>query len=236
MCHKKCSCNNNNCDPNSGKCLGENAKIVFDVGHNRTSSVTKLSSDRIKAKHWIAVNGNGKMSFRNCSDPDDQCEIHNLNNSTTSVDQNDTHKTALIQELNANLTNLTKELKAATDKSIVILNASFAIHHIQKGVKALNGAARNSSKKSTFDDSTTDDASTGLNYIETENQEGDYEHVDDADESDEIDSIHGYDHIVHVFAVSSINTTKSVTQHRIPVLFLIMFLKTLKPFRSYRNK
>lgn len=222
MCHRKCACHSNNCDPVVGHCLGENAKIVFDVAHNRSSSITKLSSDRIKAKHWIPVNGNGKINFRNCSDPEDQCELSNGKNTNNSDDQNDIHRTALIEELNANLTNLTKELKAATDKSVVIVNTTIAIHHIQKGVKGVVGAANNSSKRSQFDDLITGDANSELNYIETENQEGElqdaYGHIDqigDLSESDEIDNIGQYDHIVHVFAVSSINTTKSVIM-RIP--------------------
>lgn len=211
MCHKKCSCNSSNCDPVGGKCLGENAKIVFDVAHNRSSGVTKLSSDRIKAKHWISVNGNGKMNFRNCSDPDDQCELYGGNSVNSSADQQEVNSTALIQEL-VNLTNLTKELEAGTDKSIVIVNRTIAIHHIKKGAKGFDGAGNNSRIESKLHDLITGyGSSTELNYIETENQEGDFQDQnEDLDESEGVDHIGEYNHIVQVFAVSSINTTKSV--------------------------
>lgn len=210
MCHKKCQCNNK-CDPQSGECLAENVKIVFDVAHNRSSSVMKLSSDRIKAKHWIPVSGNGKIKFRNCSEPH-QCELNGKTlNESNVVDNDDVNKTALIQELNANLSHLTKELKAATDKSVVIVNSSIAIHHIHKGDA---GGIK--------DDLLT--SSTEINFVETEHQniiydqhsefEGDehMDHYDHLDDSEEIHSIGGYNDVVHVFAMNAINTTKSVKQ------------------------
>lgn len=219
MCHKKCQCNNSKCDPQSGECLSENAKIVFDVSHNRSSSIMKVSSDRIKAKHWIPVSGNGKINIRNCSDPD-RCDLYNDNNTralhrAASVDQNDVNKTALIQELNANLSNLTKELKAASNKSVVIVNSSIAIHHIHHGVSDAAGIKHKSNDLLT--------PSTVNNSIETEDQdiiydqpiefEGMDEHIDHTDDlDDEIDSIGGYNDVIHVFAMNSINTTKSVGQ------------------------
>lgn len=219
MCHKKCQCNDGKCDPQSGECLSQNAKIVFDVSHNRSASIMKLSSDRIKAKHWIPLSGNGKIIFRNCSDSD-RCEFNNDNkktlNKSASVDQSGINKTAIIQEINANLSNLTKELVEDSDKSVVVVNSSIAIHHIHKGITGSAGT------KHTLKDLLT--PSTEI-IIETENQDiindhhsefdgvdVDIDHNQELDDSDVIDSIGGYNDIVHVFAVSSINTTKSVRQ------------------------
>ncbi len=181
----------------------------------------KLSSDRIKAKHWIPVNGNGKINFRNCSDPN-QCDPNNgkIGNESAWLDQHDVNKTALIEELNANLSNLTKELKAATDKSVVI-NTSIAIHHIHKGVKGDTDAAGNNGIgiKRKLNDLLA--ASTEINHIETENEdnkinEQQSESVDgQSDDKNDLDNSDGlYDNVVHVFAVSSINTTKSVRQNQ----------------------
>lgn len=217
MCHKKCQCNNSKCDPQSGECLAENVKIVFDVAHNRSSGTMKLSSDRIQAKHWIPVSGNGKINIRNCSD---RCEINNDDGKALnqSVDKNDFTKTALIEELNANLSNLTKELKTASNKSVVIVNSSISIHHIHKGV--IDAAEE---RHKLIDPLTP---STETNFVETENldiiydQHGEFEGMDEqidhnGDSDDEIDSIGGYNDIVHVFAMTSINTTKSVSQKSI---------------------
>lgn len=229
MCHKKCQCTSK-CDPQSGECLSENVQIVFDVAHNRTSGIMKLSSDRIQAKHWIAVSGNGKINFRNCSDPD-QCEWNEetVNESTVVAQvaiKNDeaVNKTALLQELNSNLSNLTKELQAASDKSVVIVNSSIAIHHIHKG------GDNDAGIKQKLNDPLT--SSTETNLIETENiidgQDNkleDDEHKHDhgqhqQGDSDEIDSIGGFNDIVHVFAMNSINTTKSVKRTRVPTILL----------------
>ncbi|KAJ6647481.1 Lariat debranching enzyme B [Pseudolycoriella hygida] len=216
MCQKKCQCNTI-CDPMSGKCLSENAKIVFDVSHNRSSGIMKLSSERIKAKHWIPVNVNGKINFRNCSDPN-QCERDNGRtvSKSTSFKQNDLNKTALIQKINSNLSNLTEELESTSDKSLaIIVNASIEIHHIHKNVLA----------NKEHNDLVT--PNTKINSIATEEDEMTYdEHIeaDGSDQSvghnselyDEIDSIGGYNDVVHVFSISSINTTKSEQIQKLP--------------------
>lgn len=235
MCHKKCQCNNNKCDPQSGECLTENVKIVFDVAHNRSSSVMKLSSDRIKAKHWIPVSGNGKIKFRNCSEPH-QCELNGKTlNESTVVDNDNINKTALIQELNANLSHLTKELKAATNKSVVIVNSSIAIHHIHKGDAS---GIKNDLLAS----------STEINFVETEHeniiydQRSEFEvdehmdHSDQLDDSEEIDSIGGYNDVVHVFAMNAINKTKSVKQINPNFHSPAISLKIFSFIFPYRNK
>lgn len=210
MCHQKCRCNDSKCDPQSGECLAENAKIVFDVAHNRSSSITRLSSDRIKAKHWIPVSGNGKINIRNCSEPE-RCELNNDDGKTLN------QSTVLIQEFNANLSNSTKELKAASNESVVIVNTSIAIHHLHKG----DSAGDSAKVKHKLIDVLTSTAET--NSIGTENldivydQHGEFEgigeHIDhNGNLDDEIDSIGGYNDVVHVFAMTSINTTKSVSQ------------------------
>lgn len=231
MCHKKCQCNNRQCDPQSGECLSENAKIVFDVSHNRSSSIMKLSSDRIKAKHWIPVNGNGKINIRLSDD-----SKKTLNESAV-VDQKDDNKTALIQELNANLSNLTKELKAAaaSEKSVVIVNSSIAIHHIHKSGNEAAGLKHKSNDLLT--------PSTEINSIETDDQdiiydqhiEGIDEHIIDHDDDgdEEIDGIGGYNDIVHVFAMSSINTTKSVRQLLNPRI--VQKISQINSFRSNKS-
>lgn len=216
MCHKRCQCNDNDCDPHNGECLTQNAKIIFDVTHNRSTSVMKTSPNRIKARHWIPINGNGKINFRNCSKPD-QCEPfksgHIVDGSTVMEDRNNINKSALIKEMN--LSNSTNELEVATDRSVVVVkNTTIAIHHVHKNVKSATDSTKNVQKDLLS-------ASTEVNYIETDNQDMNYDRYDEAvegvgegendlEDSDEIDGIGGYNDIVHVFAMSSINTTKSV--------------------------
>lgn len=215
MCHKKCNCNNNNCDPQTGDCLAENAKIVFDTSHNRSSNIMKLSSDRIKAKHWIPVNGNGKINLKNCSDPH-QCTYHRKNESfSDELDVlNEDNKTTLIQELNSNLSNLTKELKEASDKSIaIVVNSSIAIHHIHKSVDAkISQKFNDLSIPSSSENNSTEIEMQDIIYDQLNEFDGMEHNIDhhDLEDSEEIDSIGGYNDIVHVFAMSSINTTKSV--------------------------
>lgn len=207
MCHRKCQCNNNRCDPQTGECLSENAKIVFDVSHNRSSNIMKLSSDRIKAKHWIPVSGNGKITLRNCSDPN-RCEINVMHgrNLNEPDELKEEKKAALIDQFNPNLSNLTNKSVA------IVVNSSIAIHHIHKSV---TDAQKNHKFKDSLSPSITEQYST-----DTENEDFTYDQINEFDDdqqidgniedSGEIDSIGGYNDIVHVFAMSSINTTKSV--------------------------
>lgn len=229
MCHKKCRCNNNNCDPQTGDCLAENAKIIFDVSHDRSSNIMKSSTDRIKAKHWIPVSGNGKINLRNCSDPQ-QCTDHHRNDSNSNqLDQLSVdNKTALIKELNSNLSNLTKELKGASDKSVaIVVNSSIAIHHIHKSVDAkVNQKLNDLLIPSNSENNSSEIEIHDIIYDQLNEFDGMHEDIDhDLEHSEEIDSIGGYNDIVHVFAMSSINTTKSVMKtKRLNIEPLIMLV------------
>lgn len=217
MCHKKCECNNNNkCDPQTGECLSENAKILFGVLPHRSSNIMKLSSNRIKAQHWIPVHGNGKINIQNCSEPD-RCNgamNKKIPNESTPIEFNENNHTALIHELNSNLSNLTKELKKASDNSVaIVVDSSIAIHHIHEVV------SDDDANLHQFNDLLSL-ANTDINS--TENQQIIYDEFDEngtilesidhqvIDDSDEVDSIGGHNDVIHVFSMRSVNTTKSV--------------------------
>lgn len=132
-CRKACDCRPNKCNPITGECLTENAQIIFDssVGNTSTSpNIMKLARERIKAKHWIQVHGNGKWNIKNCTTPD-QCTNETLENATVSEpisnSTNDkivnligkTHQhhvqihknnTLMINALNSSIANLTSDV------------------------------------------------------------------------------------------------------------------------------
>lgn len=100
MCRNTCSINcrpNNKCNPMTGECLSENSQIIFDLSGSNTSNnknnstisnnIMKLSSERIKAKHWIQVHGNGKLNIKNCTKfNSDTCTTNNNDQTTNSSD------------------------------------------------------------------------------------------------------------------------------------------------------
>lgn len=71
MCRNNCShCTSGKCSSQKGDCIIESSQILFDwpdVSNQSNSNVMNLSNDRIKAKHWIQVNGNGKITLKNCT-------------------------------------------------------------------------------------------------------------------------------------------------------------------------
>lgn len=150
MCRKTCSTDcrssNNKCHPITGECLTENSQIIFDlsgISNNNNNNITssnnimKLSSERIKAKHWIQVNGNGKLNFKNCTtfdnNNDEKCTKNDIEkndeskNSTTNdnivnlIGKTHQHNvlihknnTLMINALNSSIANLTNDVDKLT--------------------------------------------------------------------------------------------------------------------------
>lgn len=96
-CKSVCECAARKCNHVNGECLFDDSYILFDwdgsSGRNTsTDSDGPRPTDRIKAKHWIQIKGNGRMLMKNCtSDPAIACDWNNqdipkLNSSQSAVD------------------------------------------------------------------------------------------------------------------------------------------------------
>lgn len=68
MCRNACTeCGTARCNPENGECVAEESQILFDWSDNVPTNIMRLSNDRIKAKQWIQMNGNGKIVMKNCT-------------------------------------------------------------------------------------------------------------------------------------------------------------------------
>lgn len=68
MCRNACAeCGTARCNPENGECVAEESQILFDWSDNVPTNIMRLSNDRIKAKQWIQMNGNGKIVMKNCT-------------------------------------------------------------------------------------------------------------------------------------------------------------------------
>lgn len=68
MCRTACAeCGTARCNPENGECVAEESQILFDWSDNVPTNIMRLSNDRIKAKQWIQMNGNGKILMKNCT-------------------------------------------------------------------------------------------------------------------------------------------------------------------------
>lgn len=133
MCRSMCNCGHTNkCNPETGDCLTENVQIIFDWSDNSGSNIMRLPNDRIKAKHWIQVNGNGKLIMKNCTNLEkcsltatvDDREIPTIQNQSSSDDKlanliGKTHQhhiqiqknnSLMMDALNSSIANLTTDI------------------------------------------------------------------------------------------------------------------------------
>lgn len=106
MCRNFCTkrCPSGRCHAQSGVCTTDDSQIVFDRSSGESTShsavvtnVMKLSpDDRIPAKHWIQVIGNGNLSLRNCTNqvPGDCSRVNN----TTAPPVDGAHLANLIDQ------------------------------------------------------------------------------------------------------------------------------------------
>lgn len=166
----------------------------------------KISSDRIKARHWIPVNGNGKINFRNCSntEPCQPLDNEETENQSVLIDQKDINRNDQDLELNS-----TENMEAVTEQ--LVMNGE---HIVVEQYVIQNGAEESNDLE--FEEQTDLlSAVDNVNYEKPKTIDNQYSDVEggdiDGNDSNEIDGIGGHSDAVHVFSMSSVNTTKSVS-------------------------
>lgn len=89
------------CNHINGECLYDDSHIIFDWdgSSGRNTSTIKVPIDRIKAKHWIQIEGNGRMAMENCSSNTSiSCDWNNQD----MVKLNSTNKVAVGRDIDGN--------------------------------------------------------------------------------------------------------------------------------------
>lgn len=99
MCRYSCECSSNKCNPQTGDCMIDDSKIIFDSTMDSFEDLSQLpaSTERIEAKHWISVNKTTKHNFLD------------LDNSTISG-EGDVKNLIKIHALNTTIANLTENI------------------------------------------------------------------------------------------------------------------------------
>lgn len=137
MCRNSCTkrCPSGRCHPQSGECTTNDPQIIFDSSGSRSisgtlvlSNVTKaFPDDRIPAKHWIQVLGNGNFSLKNCTNQETVGDCSPVNVTSTPpvdgahlanlIDQTHQHHVQLhnnnsivMDAINSSIANLTSDV------------------------------------------------------------------------------------------------------------------------------
>lgn len=102
MCRNACTeCGTAKCNPVTGECVAEDSQILFDWSDNVPTNIMRLSNDRIKAKQWIQMNGNGKILLKNCTILDGMAcnsPVETKSNESSALSNGDAHLANLIGE------------------------------------------------------------------------------------------------------------------------------------------
>lgn len=157
MCKNHCECSTDKCDAKTGDCLIDDSIILFDWNSLNSSTpnitnIMKIRKERIEAAAWIKVNGNGKISLKNCSADTTNCdpingsiemEAQTLNPvtmqplSSPNTTLNHTHvvevlnnNTIIMESINSSIANISENIEKLVSKHDLAENQTVMPAHM----------------------------------------------------------------------------------------------------------